>query len=145
MKNLRLFLLTSILFLFFFGTISAKNPENHKSKSSFHPCPVNASAGKRANVRMTTIRKKGKPAPVRKEKTVKQKTIKTKTVKQKTVKTKTVKQKTEKVKTEKQPKVKTEKQPKVKNNRSHPNSYNQKAGIRFVGKKTTSKHMTSKF
>src|ERR1700749_4975792 len=104
MKNLRLFLFTFIVMLFSFGIVSAKDPA--KRKSSFHPCPVNASAGQRAQVRTTTIRKKIIPAHVKHTKAVKQKTVKQKAVKQKTVKTKTVKQKQKKVKTEKQPKAK---------------------------------------
>lgn len=98
MKHLRHFILSLCVMLFFVGNAAAKDPAN---KSSFHPCPVNASAGKRAQVRTTTIRKKGKPAQIKKTKTVK-----TKTVKQKTVKTKAVQQKQTKTKVAKQPKQK---------------------------------------
>ena len=113
--------------IFSFGIVSAKDPANHKNKSSFHPCPVNASAGKRAQVRTTTIRKKGKPASVKKVKTVKQKTVKTKTVK-----TKKVKQ--EKVKEEKQPRVK-------KTGKSQQTNYSTRKPKHHL----RGKHVTSKF
>jgi hypothetical protein len=126
MKNLRHFLFTFIVMLFSFGIVSAKDPANRKNKSSFRPCPVNASAGKRAQVRTTTIRKKIIPAHVKHTKTVKQKTVK-----QKTVKTKTVKQKQEKVKTEKQPKQKKSRHAAHELNYSGGKSHSR-------GKKTTS-------
>jgi outer membrane biosynthesis protein TonB len=127
MKNVRYFFLTCLLMAFSSGIVLAIGPAFQKEKS-FHACPVNAKAGKRANVRTTVIRKKGKPQKIKKVKTQKTKTVKQKAVKQKTAKTKTPKQKTEKVKT---PKQKTEKVKKVK----------QQSDRKNVSKKETSKHM----
>ena len=119
MKKLQLLLLTISLIFVSSNIFAAKDPSNHKNKSSFHPCPVNASAGKRAQVKTTIIRKKGKPSHNKNAKKVTQKTTKTKTVKQKTVKTKTVKQKQEKIKKEKQPKQNTAKQSNIQMKATH--------------------------